>query len=705
MTSIPVTFGSPSGEPEPAEIIVEGGTFGESHSKNNGKNEVTLGADGGRGKVTVKGGTFHCLTFSISDNTAPEANGYIDFLRIEGGAARLRQAYNYSTATARVVVAGGTYYSAHQWYGTMFQKGPFLFEGVNGATITINRENTVKDLVANDASLRFIGASPVTIMANGGAYTTCVLGTNVWFDNAGKVKLSGNEQSALRGAHFGPGVTEIQFDNSQKVSASANSTTVIPCDLTFTNNAYLYGSGTLAFDTTSGDHVFSGPIHGTELAMRKLGANTLTVSSTTNIPHLKIEEGTLLLKSTIAAKTLSVAAGATFTIDGATVTVTDSLKIENGATVNAINGGKIVRLSDVATTTDLRGEMIRSWDFIKTGAGDLRLYDPQLSGFVRAAEGTLKFSKQGLSDRYIKLTFKELLQFWYGGSYSPLDGLRTIVAFYDTSAARCLDSSSYNTRFVLGTHPSALTKGEVTAPLDTVWGGPAGYHDPFFMFRSSGGHAAKWLTGAMTNAEDTVNFQIIYYRLPDIIPAALDGINLCSSWGYGNAKKWTLETSATGEDGTWHEVLAVDERTPGMSQNNHSWLNGDYTKPAYLLSYDEPGVTGLAETLAVEADAGATIDFSMKTGGQTVNRIVYDAALGGGTLKNIVFAATGTLEIVNLDGVLDDSALLTLVDADGAANLANWTVTKNGTPKPEWKASARNGGLFVNRSGLIVIVR
>ncbi|HHU15792.1 MAG: hypothetical protein KBI41_08575 [Kiritimatiellae bacterium] len=128
MTSIPVTFGSPSGEPNPAEIIVEGGKFGESNTNLKGGNEVALGDDGGRGKVTVKGGAFHCSKFSISGNTAPESNGYIDFLRIEGGAAYLRQAYNYSTATARVMVAGGTYYSAHQWYGAMFQKGPFLFE-------------------------------------------------------------------------------------------------------------------------------------------------------------------------------------------------------------------------------------------------------------------------------------------------------------------------------------------------------------------------------------------------------------------------------------------------------------------------------------------------------------------------------------------------------------------------------------------------
>lgn len=128
VTSIPVTFGSPSGEPNPAEIIVEGGKFGESNTNLKGGNEVALGDDGGRGKVTVKGGAFHCSKFSISGNTAPESNGYIDFLRIEGGAAYLRQAYNYSTATARVMVAGGTYYSAHQWYGAMFQKGPFLFE-------------------------------------------------------------------------------------------------------------------------------------------------------------------------------------------------------------------------------------------------------------------------------------------------------------------------------------------------------------------------------------------------------------------------------------------------------------------------------------------------------------------------------------------------------------------------------------------------
>ncbi len=216
MTSIPVTFGSPSGEPNPAEIIVEGGKFGESNTNLKGGNEVALGDDGGRGKVTVKGGAFHCSKFSISGNTAPESNGYIDFLRIEGGAAYLRQAYNYSTATARVMVAGGTYYSAHQWYGAMFQKGRS-----SSRRERCDDHDQPREYGEDTRHKRRLAALHRRLAGHDhgkrqSAEPCCVLGTNVWFDNVGKVKFSGNEKAELSGAHFGLEVTEILFDNSPR---------------------------------------------------------------------------------------------------------------------------------------------------------------------------------------------------------------------------------------------------------------------------------------------------------------------------------------------------------------------------------------------------------------------------------------------------------------------------------------------------------
>lgn len=91
----------------------------------------------------------------------------------------------------------------------------------------------------------------------------------------------------------------------------------------------------------------------------------------------------------------------------------------------------------------------------------------------------------------------------------------------------------------------------------------------------------------------------------------LDGVNFCGQWDHGNPTTWTVETSATGDDCSWRVVLDKrGARHPQQAQSNSGWLNSDGATPAYLFSYSEAGVRGLAETLAVQVDVGGTQVFS-----------------------------------------------------------------------------------------------
>ena len=206
------------------------------------------------------------------------------------------------------------------------------------------------------------------------------------------------------------------------------------------------------------------------------------------------------------------------------------------------------------------------------------------------------------------------------------------------------------------------------------------------------------------DASDESGWVTIWGHIPSFWKN-LDGINFYAKYGCGVPKTWTVETSPTGVDGSWQVVQEIVNIQCKCGRSASGILNADATKPAAHFRYIEPGVTGLADVLQIRVDAGATLDFSAKTGGQKVDRIYVDATAG--TVKNAVFAETGVIELVGeSDGKAKGLLPLVFDGVSGTENLKNWTVVcGEKTLARRVKFSSSDSKLSLESFGLIMIVR
>lgn len=719
-TGTRIALGSPTDEAgevkTPAAIVISGGTFGIGHSSSD--IQLTLGADGGRGGVQVSGGKFEVAKYSISANAQTNDSGYVDYLSLSGASATVRELYNYSAYTARVSVAStSTYGTAHSWYGTMFQSGPVLFDCADGAKLTFSIGNAMKTFNASGIGVRVIGTADVVFTISGGkANTYLTLNSGASFENVGTVTFSGDALVAVSGSNvFAPSVTQLSLTDNTELRFSAKATNEVRRASCSDAKSTFGGSGVLALRPASEEDPesgFSGRIDPTcTLTLAKRGAGTSTATVTSGvIPKLSLEEGTLVLKTDCTVSGLTVAAGTHLVADGVKVTLKSTPM--DLSVLETVNGGSFEFSLDAASgLSELRK---CAWDreLVKTGEGETRLYDPSLTGSVHVAEGTLSFSRLGLQDRYLKFTFKELLHFWYGGKDSPISALAVSVYFYNTDGVRSDDSTSHNDKITMGKAPLTLAKGEITAPVGTTYDAngteSGGWRALSAMFRTGGsGNTPRWTTCPITNALDSACWQTVWYRLPDTITTDLDGINVYAAWDFGNPKAWTVESSATGEDGTWQTILDKNEQCAGMNQNRCYALNGNAAKPAYLFSYVQPGVRGLADALQVQVDEAATLDFTAKDGGQAVDAITVDFEKGGGVLKGAKLAATGTLTLVHATrALLKEPLPLVLENLGDAENLANWTLVVDGkTCVRQLEYDAESGKISAVPNGMVILFR
>ena len=450
------------------------------------------------------------------------------------------------------------------------------------------------------------------------------------------------------------------------------------------------------------------------LAFEKIGANGATLA-VTNIPRLVVSEGTATLTRDCMIGNLKIAEGAKLVVDGATLRyVADG----DAGTIELMNGAQAICV--ITGTEGEESGMDRSGlksdtVLLKTGDTDLIVYDPaSVGGFVHVAGGALRFSKRGLADKFLRLTVKECYP--YGGdatSDAAYPGLFLKVGLFD--AADAVVNLGNGSDAAFGTPASAPKGNQWSVPVGTLYSdlGRGGCLSGAFggskVFPNNG-----WGEPAFTNATRTLckeasdagGWLSIWGRLPDGA-APLDGINFLTrpNLGWPAPKVWMVETSATGEDGTWRVVQDMTEPRSTLLANNSGILSGDGSSPAAHFRYVEPGVTGLADILQIRVDEGATLDFSAKTGGQTVDRIYIDATAG--TVKNVIFAETGTIELV---GANDRSftGLLPLVfeSADGVSNLANWQVVCDGKVcNRRVSFSAAEGKVSLSAPGFALILR
>ena len=714
-------------------VTGSGTTFGENRSgETSTRTTYTLSPAAGGAYPLLSAENSGALKIYSATVAAGGAgtDGVFDILNIDSATAYVRWLNNDSSLTGRVTFAGSAASLTRQGKmasGTenaIFTCGAWLLALDNGVSATIDVGNQKGILNANGVSVRTTGTGDLTIKDS--SDTQMVFNNGAVFDHAGALVLSRSSGSTLgkfrfaAGASIGPNVTRVETGTSKVSLEVADGTVINVKDFDFSKDeCTVIGDGRIVVDGSAARTFKAAILSDSALTLEKTGVAELIVSSTTNIPTLVVGGGTVRITNDCTIGALTLAEGATLVIDGATVH-TGTFDNAGGA-VSYLNGGT---LDFHQTVTDGETEEVRNWTmnggtgFVKEGAGTLHLYDPAVTGLVHVAEGTLSFSRHGLLDKYFHLVFKEQCEYKAGDIgefylrrwmwYAPN------AATYISSPRSPEDYSSAGE----GATPAELTPGQVTCRKNV---------DPFvvkyrqatsgaysyvtndyqyihwnFIAAGTSGRLCYYESCSLTNAADEASWLHLWVRLPDMDKYAdgIDGFNSWVDYGGGNLTAWTIESSATGEDGTWKTVSDVSGYVP---VNKYNLANGDDTKPQAQFSYTQQGVRNLADTLAVQVDSGATLDFTAKTGGQTVDRIVYDISKGGGTLKNVAVAAAGVLEIIDAGGALNYNQPLPLV-FDGASdtgNFTNWTVTVNGSAVNR-KLVFQSGALAFEQRGMII---
>ncbi len=214
-----------------------------------------------------------------------------------------------------------------------------------------------------------------------------------------------------------------------------------------------------------------------------------------------------------------------------------------------------------------------------------------------------------------------------------------------------------------------------------------------------------------TVADDTLTHIPLVLRLTNGTPeiVAFDYVNVWGSNQPGASprcvKAYTLEGSLNGF--VWEKLYATNEAPIAASSRywstkNSAWLTS--TPPAYAIPARTPTAYAFPLDVGPVSVKGEGV-LKAEGGSPTVSALALDAT-SGGVIDGFTFAANGALDVVNLPSDARVTLPVTLANAVGAANLANWEVRAGGTPKADRLAGVdAEGHVTVWRRGLSVILR
>ena len=461
-----------------------------------------------------------------------------------------------------------------------------------------------------------------------------------------------------------------------------------------------------------------------------------TVISSSGTPALVFSSANSAIDITSGANSanmslpaISVAAGATLTVDKALVSV--SALADNGTLAYA-NGGKLtLNLSNASDAIAISASAPASGAtaIVKSGAGtysyagDAALDIDALT--VNAGEFRLS-GPRGTTNRWWRFTVKQgpsagsALEIsnmrLFGSDLKPADGIKPDPNYPSVviSSLSRVDSgdvsafSPYNYRIT-------YQQGNGIPKWKAAWQqhGSGQTMDARILWYSYETVYGCEFTDVYPRVSDPNTWITWTFRIPDGRP--IRGYNLRKNWGFTKYPRyWTLESSP---DGSIWETMDEQSNYPVYATDGTYWFNGagNGPSPTSLIDFDKqvkptlPTTGGLASDVNIKVASGATFDASLVTGGQEISTLTVDYA-GGGTLKGVRFAFTGTLYLQNVPAGTDINEFaipLTFVGAADTANLANWTAVisfSNGTSR-EKKLYWDNGVMRIRPSGITIIIR
>ena len=723
-----VSVGGAAGGPA-ASIAVTGGSFGLPASGATTTSAIganwRLGASGGATALSASnGGAIYARTLAIDPNHPAGDDGGFDFLALDGGTFCAAMVSNRTEAVARIAVSGS---SVLQIPGAssnsrLLRTGAFAIALADGATLTVRSYNGQYNnyFCADNSTVEITGTGNVRFTANVSASSrNNYVGNHVAFRHSGALSFGRNGNDGYSrwtlpnsADAIGSGVTAINVASETYLVCPAQ---IDPAPDVAAASGQLLGSGSFAYRPAAGaTNSFAAGLGGTDLSLVAAGEGTTLVSAAGTLASLSVEDGaTCVVSGTdLAARELSLPEGATLVVDGVALAVTSLAKF--GGTVECLNGGALALDAPAGDECDvLPAPFAPSVAILKTGGGRAVLFAPSGAvGSVHVAAGALGFSRWGVTNHFYRFTFKEL-----ANSTAALSMRR--IAFAKETGEYEGNASSTGGRFsdaAAGTAASALKGGQAAVAEASDIGAASTYNKVYGLFAGAvnGDYYPRFTrTGLDRTAPETwqvVNWRVLYgnatYPWSPYVGA---------TFGYGSGAyavtAWTVETSPSGEDGTWtvasdrHGYTRQTKPSSGYYWQNYGSGTAFPTSPAFYLA--SPGAAALP-AFAAQIDAGALLDATFVDGGQPVNAIAIDLAAGAGTASNLVAAANGTLRLANAAATgtdLSQPLPLVLADFGGAGNLDSWTVEIDGAAKATRRVRIENGRLLLVPEAFVLYVR
>ena len=371
---------------------------------------------------------------------------------------------------------------------------------------------------------------------------------------------------------------------------------------------------------------------------------------------------------------------------------TSAVDAENQLILAGAVDGCVARgVSNGVGTVSVAKEGSGSW----TLAGDL-----DFSGSLEARAGTLSVAQRY---HWYKIIFKETWKIPRSGTDDALM-TRGIGLFADGSNAP-YTNIAWNASAV--GNPATLAPGQACL-------GRAGYstqsgREPINFFRNTSlAQVSYSKTLVLTNSATWIE---VIVRLPeDAAPIVRYDIRAANGGGqstpyFREAYSWSMQGSCDGI--VWDELHTVisNKTTSGATASKYSQSNwyssGGSTPTGWAVRSAPEAPAALAAVVAVGAAEGATLrtDTAVTAGG-----IVYDAALGGGTINGFAFSSDCTLELRNMpSGATTLPIVLTNCTGVGEARIRS--VTINGKTKQGWSAVLSEAGITVFPGGTCIIIK
>jgi len=691
---------------------------------------VYIGSNGGKGGVTVSGPTevqpqpygynpqfaFRYL-FLTQHANAKRDTGTNDLLTLNaGGIAGPQKLENDSTsAVARVRFNGGLYYLSNQWdTNTKFVSAAgarILLESVDGHPIqfyTYQSGGTAPSF--SSGAVETSGSGDVVLCGRFQDY--CMLFNAVTWNHTGKTRLTGDfymRLNANEATPCGAGKSSIHLQSSDsRLDLNGKSTSVndlIGPGKLMNNSA---APATLKMGTWSNDCSYSANFAGPyAINLVKSGTGTLTVTNGV-LPNVAVAGGTLVVKpkpgtASYTVGSLSLAAGTTLVVDGTKLLVSGFT--DEGATVTFLNGGTIINTVTASSDTITDGSALgEDGLFVKAGSGALTVCrDSAVGADMRVETGTLRFSASGTTNHWFRFTFKgmytgyafELSEMMLmNKSGARVDGGGSVIPGLLFSPVTNAPAAAAPTNMV----PQSVLASDQGWLLNEPDGG---YRDrtPSALFDGQSWTRLRYSTAATLSDPNSWKKFVVRLSSAAGLTASYNFRNGYS--GNNHPNHWTLESSPDGV--SWTTVSQYTYVTPpsGVQQYYNSGVH-------YKINTgDMAGAGGFGSSSLVQVCSNATLDCSLVTGGQTISKLAVDAAAGGGTLKNVKFAAVGALNLTGLPAGTKLSNYEIPLTFDGVADTAavrSWTVYVDGVARAGVRLAFIDGKLVIPSAGTMISV-